>query len=128
MPNEAEKTKKGTEFGTPAQVIDVVKAMQDVEDERASDRAKINSLFNGQRPYTDQECQNFNIQINVNWGEGKKILRDANSQLNNALLHPGTLFQCTLNDGPVDKRSEWGQILTKEAHKPLKAGKSGKRW
>jgi hypothetical protein len=123
-----DKKSKKTEFGSPQQTIDVVRSLQEVEDERASDRSKINALFNGQRPYTDEECKNFNIQINVNWGEGKKIMRDANSQLNNALLHPGTLFQCTLNEGPVDKRSDWSQIVTKEAHKPLKEGRSGKRW
>jgi hypothetical protein len=123
MPDDPKK--RSVEFGTPAEVIEVVKAMQDVEDERASDRAKINSLFNGQRPYTDEECQQFNIQINVNWGEGKKIMRDANSQLNNALLHPGTLFQCTLTEGPVDKREQWSQIFTKLIHKPIQKGPSG---
>ena len=122
----AEKKPK-TEFGTPAKVINVVKAMQDVEDDRASDRAKINSLFNGQRPYSGEEEEKFNIQVNVNWGEGKRIMRDANSQLNNALLHPGTLFNCILRDGPIDKREAWSQIFTKNIHIPLQEGISGRK-
>ncbi len=58
---------------------------------------------------------------------GKRIMSDANSQLNNALLHPGTLFQCVLSGGPVDKRDEWSQIFTKNIHIPLQEGISGRR-
>lgn len=121
------KKKRKVEFSTPERVINVVKAIQDVEDDRASDRAKINSLFNGQRPYTAEEVEQFNIQVNVNWGEGKKIMRDANSQLNNALIHPGTLFTCTLRAGQVDKRDAWGQAFTQNVHIPLQEGDSGRK-
>lgn len=118
--------KRKTEFGTPQQVINVVKALQDVETDRASDRSKIDSLANGQRPYSKEEEEKFNIQINVNWGEMKRIIRDANSQLNNAFMHPGTLFQCTCQEGQIDKRDAWGQTFTKLIHQPLQEGKSGR--
>ena len=124
---EDKKPDQKKEFGTPAKVIDVVKAMQDTESDRASDRAKIDSLFNGKRPYTSEEEEKFGIQVNVNWGEGKRIMRDANSQLNNALLHPGTLFQCSLREGPVDKRDAWSAIFTKNIHVPLQEGISGRK-
>lgn len=129
MPDDSKDSqkKRKTEFGDPKKVINVVKAMQDVEDERAADRAKIGSLFNGQRPYTREEEEKFNIQINVNWGEGKRIMRDANSQLNNALLHPGTLFQSSLRKGPVDKRDAWSAIRTKNLHIPLQEGIPGRK-
>jgi len=116
-----------SEFGTPAKVINVVKRMQDVERLRAEDRALIDALFNGQRPYSDEEVKKFNIQVNVNWGQGKRIMRDANTQLNNALIHTGTMFTCTINEGPVEKRDEWGQIFTKNLHRPLQKGVSGKK-
>lgn len=115
------------EFGTPQKVWDVTERMQKLEDQRALDRAKINTLFNGNRPYTDDEVKKFNIQINVNWGQGPRIMADANRQLNNAFIHPGTLFNCTLEEGKPDKRDEWSQIVTKEIHKPLQRGRSGKR-
>lgn len=124
---KAAPTRPKSEFGTPEKVINVVKRLQDIEVVRASDRAAIESLFNGQRPYSDEEVTKFNIQINVNWQEGKRIMRDANSQLNSALIHPGNLFQCSLRDGPVDKRDEWGQIFTTEIHRPLQEGVSGFR-
>ena len=121
------KPDKKKEFGSPKEVINVVKSLQDVEDDRASDRAKINDLFNGKRPYTSDEEEKYNIQVNVNWGEGKRIMRDANSQLNNALLHPGTLFQCSLREGPVDKRDAWSATFTKNIHIPLQEGISGRK-
>lgn len=122
------KDKNKSEFGTPAQVIDVVKAMQDVEDQRASDRSKINVLFNGQRPYTGEEEKQYNIKINVNWQEGKRMMRQAYSQLNGAFIHPGNLFTCNLEDGPIDKRADWSMIVTKEIHKPLQRGRTGQRF
>jgi hypothetical protein len=118
---------KKSEFGTPQQVFDVCKSMADVEDKRASDRVKINSLFNGQRPYSKSDEEKYHIQVNVNWGEGKRIMMDANRQLNNALLHSGILFNCTLEEGRVDKRDEWSQVFTTEIHKPFQRGRSGKR-
>ena len=118
--------KSKIEFGTATKVFDVTKSMQDVEDRRAADRAKINSLMNGQRPYTKEEEKKHQIQINVNWGQGKRIMMDANRQLNNALLHPGILFNCTLETGLVEKRDEWSQKFTKNIHKPLQRDSSGR--
>jgi hypothetical protein len=118
---------KKSEFGDAEKVTTLTKDMQDVEDKRASDRMKINRLFNGGRPYTKEEQEKNQIQINVNWGEGKRIMLDANRQLNNALLHPGILFNCTLQEGRVDKRGEWSQKFTKNIHRPIQKGKSGKR-
>lgn len=125
------KSKKPTNpesvFGTAAKVFDVCKAMQDIEDLRAADRGKINVLFNGGKPYTAEEEKKYQIQINVNWGLGPRIMQDANRQLNNALLHQGRIFNCTLEAGRVDKRDRYSAIVTDEIHKPLQRGKSGKR-
>ena len=122
----ADPKKSKGEFGTAQKVFDVTKNMQDAEDVRAKDRSKINVLFNGQRPYTKDEEEKHQIQINVNWGEGKRIMLDANRQVNNALCHPGLLFNCMLEAGPVDKRDQWAMDFTKFIHMPLQRGKSGK--
>src|SRR6267154_1545831 len=124
----ADKDKKSkNEFGSVEKVINVIKPMEDIERLRANDRAKIDTLFNGKRPYTKEEEEKNQIPVNVNWGMGKKVMRDANNQVNSALLHPGTLFQCTLEHGQVDKRDEWSQSFTKNIHIPLQRGKSGKK-
>lgn len=113
------------EFSSVEKVLSVIKPMEDIERYRASDRAKIDGLFNGKRPYTDDECEKHGIVINVNWGEGKRIMRDAMNQLNQALLHPGILFNCTLEDGQIDKRDEWSQKFTANIHKPITRGMTG---
>lgn len=113
------------EFSSVEKVLSVIKPMEDIERLRASDRAKIDALFNGKRPYTDDECEKHGIVINVNWGEGKRIMRDAMNQLNQALLHPGILFNCTLEAGQMDKRDEWSQKFTANIHKPITRGESG---
>lgn len=125
--NNGTKKKTTSEFGTCDKVQEAIATMQKVEIQRATDRSKINTLFNGGRPYSAEEEKQHQISINVNFGGGKRIMLDANRQVNNALLHPGVLFTCTIDSGPVDKRDEWGQIFTTEIHKPLQHGKSGKR-
>lgn len=120
-------TKGKSEFGTVEKVQQAIATMQKVEQQRAFDRARINTLFNGGRPYSAEEEKKFQIAINVNFGAGKRIMLDANRQVNNALLHPGVLFTASTDSGRVDKRDEWGQIFTTEIHKPLQMGKSGKR-
>lgn len=114
-------------FGTPQKIWEVTENMQVIERTRACDRSAINILMNGHRPWTKAEEEEHHIEINVNWGEGPRIVSDGNRQLNNALLHPGTLFTCTLEEGPADKREEWSLTFTKNIHMPLQRGRSGKQ-
>jgi hypothetical protein len=121
------KNKDKREFGTCEKVVAVIKPMEDIERYRAEDRAKINNLFNGKRPYTKEEEEKNQIPVNVNWGMGKKVMRDANNQINSALLHPGILFNCALEKGQIDKRTEWSAKFTDNIHIPIQRGKSGKK-
>jgi len=126
MPNDEKNPK--SDFSTPQKCTDVLEICQNIENQRALDRSKINNLFNGKVPYTPVEEEKNNIQINVNWGYGKNIARDANNQLNGATNHRGMLFNCSLQEGRVDKRDEWSQKFTQLIHKPLQVGKSGKAY
>jgi hypothetical protein len=125
--SDSKKDKKN-EFGTPERVIDVIKPIQDIEMLRARDRAKIDDFANGKRPYSKEEEERYQIQINVNWGELNAIVRSAVGQLNTATIHSGNLFNCSAEAGQVDKRDQWSNIVTKELHKPIQRGKSGRRY
>ena len=114
-------------FGTPQRVFNICENMQLAEDGRARDRAKINTLFNGSNPYSKEEEERFQIQINVNWGFGKSIIRDGNTQLNTAFLHSGQLFTCACQDGKTSKRDDWSNYFTKNIHVPIQNGKNGRR-
>lgn len=120
-------TPPNAEFSDPAKIQSLCDTMQTIENQRALDRAKIHRLFNGQRPWTAEQVKKHQIEINVNWGQGKRLMLDANRQLNSALLHPGILFQCSLEEGKVDKRDDWSQIFTRLIHVPLQRGRSGRK-
>lgn len=124
----SDQIKNTPDYGTPEAVLAAVELMQQPERIRASNRALINSLMNGRRPYTDAEVAEHQIQINVNWGEGSKILQDANRQINNALLHKGNFVTCTLLAGKIEKRYDRSSKFTANLNRVLKRGKSGKKY
>jgi len=124
----SDQIKNTPDYGTPEAVLAAVELMQQPERIRASNRALINSLMNGRRPYTDEEVAENQIQINVNWGEGSKILQDANRQVNNALLHKGNFVTCTLLAGKTEKRYDRSAKFTANLNRALKRGKSGKKY
>lgn len=87
---------------------------------RSANRAKINQLFNGDPPYTEEEALESKVQINVNFLEAAKIAHDARSAYENAFLKPGNYFSVTLDSGPQHKRSAWGKIITKAINRCMK--------
>lgn len=105
----------------------ILETMQTVENLRAQDRALIDTLFNGKRPFSDDEVKKHQIRINVNWNEGNKILQDANRQVNNATLHVGRFVNIASQGGPEEKRDEYSMKFTTNLNKVLKRGRLGKR-
>lgn len=83
---------------------------------RGRNRARINDLFNGVKPFeNDQENP-----VNVNFLEGTRLAHDARSQFYSAFLKPGRYFSLTTDGGKRDKRSLYNAIVTKEMNKHLK--------
>lgn len=115
------------EFSTPEKVHAICEKMQTIERVRAKDRAWIDGLANGKRPYTPAEVEKLQIQINVNWGGLRKIIQTANSQVNNALIYKDRLFTATSQRGIPEKREEWSEIFTQHANSILRKRKFGKR-
>ncbi len=114
-------------FSDASKIYALTEEMQRLERERARDRAMIDNLMNGGRPYTPDEVKKYSITWNVNWHGGKRIIGDGNRQVNNALLHPGTLFTCATEDAPLEKRDEYNFKFTELLHEPLQRGRSGRR-
>lgn len=115
-------TKLPSDFSDASKVNAILETMQTVENVRAQDRALIDTLFNGKRPFTDEEVKKHQIRINVNWNEGNKILQDANRQVNNATLHVGKFCNAVCQGGPPEKRDEMSIKFTTNLHKILRAG------
>lgn len=85
-----------------------------------ANRAKINSLFNGDAPDTEQERREQNLKTNANWLEGTRIISNATNQLNNALTKGDRYFTVRLDVGPAHMRSIWGEEITLGINKELK--------
>ena len=87
---------------------------------RAQNRARINALFNGVPPYTAEEVEQNNINVNVNFLEATSISHDARSQFGAAFQKAGNYFKCTTDRGPVHKRQQRATIVTKEVNRIMK--------
>lgn len=119
-----EKEKKPTDFSDASKVMAILDSMQTVENVRAADRAMIDTMFNGKRPFSDAEVKEHQIRINVNWNEGNKILQDANRQVNNATLHVGKFFEAVLQADELEQvqKDSLSLKFTSNLHKLLKGG------
>ena len=107
-------------FKDPAKIKEVVGMIDDAQRDGAANRAKTQALFNGNPPFTQQECDENFISTNVNFMEGPKILRDARATWNNAFLGPATYFDVKLDAGPPEKRLQWGQSITARINRVMK--------
>lgn len=87
---------------------------------RALNRARINSLFNGSPPYSAQEVEENEIEVNVNELSGTVAAHDARSQFYNAFLKPGRYFSARTDAGPVHKRNAYSSDATSEVTKIMK--------
>src|SRR5579863_2539877 len=105
------------EFSTPAFVEQAVWQLRLADWPRALNRAKLNELFQGFPPYSEEEVRQNRIETNVNFLYGPEILHDARRQCQNAFQD---LFTVTLDYGPVWKRREWGSIITREMTRLIK--------
>ena len=99
-------------FKDASKVWNVVSAMLQAEQPRARNRARINAVFNGNPPFTEEEARDNKIQTNVNFLEGTSLAHDARSQLSGIFLKPGRYFNLTTDYGRKDKRSLFNAIVT----------------
>lgn len=115
-------------FSSPDKAQVLAEELQKVEFGRAADRALIDGQFNGQPPFTPAEAESLKIEVNVNWGEGGKILDDANRQLDGALIFKSRLAVISARRGPPEKRVEWGEVITTHYNELLQRTSLGRYW
>lgn len=90
---------------------------------RGTNRGLINSLCNGNAPYTEQERQDSNVEINVNFLDATQLCADARRSLYNGFQAPGKFFTVTLDYGPIYSRIRWGKVITEELQKIMKGSR-----
>jgi hypothetical protein len=87
---------------------------------RGMNRARINDLFNGKPPFTDEAVQRDGIAINVNPLTGTRLAHDARAQFYSAFLKPGRFFTASVDRGPTHRRQIWSSVVTEEINKIMK--------
>lgn len=107
-------------FKSAGSIEEVVWAMKCADLPRSANRARINNLFNGERPFTAAEQAENKITVNVNFLDATRIAHDARRQYTQAFLKPGNFFTVKVDKGPIHERTFWGEIITKEINKKLK--------
>lgn len=79
---------------------------------RSANRARIDNLFNGVAPYTQEEQVQNRINTNVNWLDATRIHQDACRQFENGIMKPGNYFTVKLDSGPIHQRTKFSDIIT----------------
>ena len=110
-----------SDFNDPRLVEQVVYNLKLADYPRDLNRARINSLANGDPPYTAAEAQRNGVEINVNDLSLTRLSHDARMQLYQGFSKPGNFFTCRTDMGARHKRQEFGVIVTKEINRILKA-------
>lgn len=87
---------------------------------RGKNRAMINALANGDPPYTEQEVQQNNIEVNVNDLTHTCKMHDGRTQFQNALLKTGNNFTARTDMPPVHRRNEVSTVVTEEIGKTMR--------
>jgi len=90
---------------------------------RSDNRAKVNELFDGWPPYTSREVEQNNITFNFNDLSATKIAHDARRQFYNGIVTPEPYFFVTLDYGPIYRRREWGDKVTRNIGRIMKRSK-----
>lgn len=90
---------------------------------RAQNRALIQSLFNGDPPFTPEQIQDSLGATNVNDLSAVTLSHDARKNFANAFQKPGRYFTVRLNTGPAHKRQQYSEVITDEINRVMKRSK-----
>jgi len=107
-------------FDTPDAVDQAAWGFRYGDYPRSLNRSRIDSMFNGAPPFSQQEVDENNIVVNVNFLESCVKSHDARSQYYQAFLKPGNFFGCKTDFGPRHRRQHYNNIVTSEINKLLK--------
>lgn len=108
------------DFKSAPQILTMIQSMQLASQPAQQNRTRINRLFNGDSPWTEEERQANRIFTNVNFLEPCRIAANSRYQIYNAFFKPGNFFSIRLDTGPLHKRDTWSRSLTNFINKRLR--------
>lgn len=109
-----------TKFSVAAVVEDLVWTLRLADYDRSLNRRNINDLFNGKPPFSPEDQQRNNLNVNNNFLQATQLAHDARGQFNNAFTKPSRYFGVNLDRGPKIKRKPWSSTITNLIKTPMK--------
>lgn len=86
-------------------------------------RALIDALFNGAPPYDEQPGDSMGVQSNINELSGPRYMADARRSLQRALKTSDQYFKVEVDYGPVHKRGDYGNEVTRRIARAMKGNR-----
>lgn len=87
---------------------------------RGLNRARIDSINNGEPPYTEEEVLDNNIEVNINDLTHTRLVHDARAQMTNSLLKTGNNFTCRTDYPPIHSRDKISTVVTNCINKQMR--------
>jgi len=107
-------------FDSPQEVEQICYELRLSDYPRGLNRARINELFNGFPPYSEEEAKENGIEINVNFLEATGLAHDARSQFYQNFLSPAKYFSLQTDGGPRHSRQSNNTEVTKQMNRVMK--------
>jgi hypothetical protein len=108
----------------PEEILTQVTQMQLAQQPNQRNRTRINTLFNGEAPMSEEECREENIRTNANWLSATRVASNATNQLNAAFFKGDRFFSIRVDKGPARLRPQVSAILTKVINRELKRSRA----
>jgi len=99
----------------------VERLKSDDADYRAENRTRINNLFNGKEPYTEQETEENSIFTNVQPLMAPRIAHEARRQLAQASMRTGKYFTIAVDMKDKEQAAMASAVATSKLNRILKA-------
>lgn len=110
-------------FSSPDLVDQVVRKMQETSWRGDNNMAKINSLFNGDPPWTQKEAKRHKVQINVPSTKCPSIMDNARGQWETAFTSRDKFFRAACVMGDPEMRHVYSMKFTRNLARVMKKSK-----
>lgn len=107
-------------FKDPTKVWGVIDNMLQAGINRANNRVRINQVFNGNPPFTDEEARDNRIETNVNFLEGTRIIHSARQQFEGAFIKGDRYFTIDTDFPDPVRKITFNGVINKRAARLLK--------
>ena len=109
-------------FSEPSKVLDVIRAGDESEEDRGSNRVLINRAANNEPLIDEDEAERLGMKIYNRWGEFMNALSHARRQYVTNFTSQDTYFTVSVPKAPEEVRADWGDLITEAINDIMKEG------